>query len=43
LILEELKGGGHYDSAGAQLETTDMQEALAILKRSIDKFKKNNL
>lgn len=43
LILEELKGGGHYDSAGAQLDTTDMQEALALLKKSIEKFKQNNL
>jgi c-di-AMP phosphodiesterase-like protein len=41
LILEELKGGGHYDSAGAQLDTTDMAEALALLKRSIEKFKEN--
>lgn len=41
LILEELKGGGHYDSAGAQVETTDMAEALTMLKKSIEKFKEN--
>lgn len=41
LILEELKGGGHYDSAGAQVETTDMTEALALLRKSIEKFKEN--
>ncbi len=42
LILEELHGGGHYDVAGAQVESTDIREVLDRLKQSIDQYKKNN-
>ncbi len=42
LILEELHGGGHYDVAGAQVESGDIREVLDRLKASIDQYKKNN-
>jgi c-di-AMP phosphodiesterase-like protein len=42
LILEELGGGGHFDAAGAQAESTDIKEVLDMLKQSIDHYKKNN-
>ena len=38
LILEKLNGGGHFDSAGAQLSGTSMNEALQLLKNEIDKY-----
>jgi len=38
LILEKLNGGGHFDSAGAQLSGTSMNEALQLLKDEIDKY-----
>ena len=37
LILEELGGGGHYDSAGAQLEGKTVEEVIGLLKEAIDK------
>lgn len=36
LILEELKGGGHYDAAGAQLAGVTLKEAVDLLKGAID-------
>ncbi|MBQ7412600.1 MAG: DHH family phosphoesterase [Clostridia bacterium] len=36
LILEQLKGGGRYDSAGAQLKSASIQQALMKLKDAID-------
>lgn len=38
LILENMGGGGRYDVAGAQLETFDMEQALTMLRDSIDKY-----
>ena len=38
LILEQLRGGGHYDSAGAQVEAADISEALTLLKHAIDSY-----
>ena len=38
LILEKIGGGGHYDSAGAQLENTTLTEALKKLKKEIDDY-----
>ena len=38
LILEQLKGGGRYDSAGAQLKSASMQQALMKLKDAIDNY-----
>jgi len=36
LILEQLHGGGHYESAGAQLNGCTMKEAVEMLKEAID-------
>ncbi len=38
LILEKLKGGGRYDSAGAQLKSATIQQALLKLKNAIDNY-----
>ena len=37
LILEKLKGGGHFDAAGAQVEE-DMDKAVEMLKSAIDEY-----
>ncbi len=37
LIVEELGGGGHFDSAGAQFEEKTVEEVIALLKETIDK------
>lgn len=36
LILEQLGGGGHFDSAGAQLKNADSREVIEKLKTAID-------
>lgn len=36
LILEQLKGGGHYNAAGAQLAGVSLKEAVDLLKGAID-------
>ena len=38
LVLEALGGGGHFDSAGAQIKDMSMREVLEALKESIDNF-----
>ena len=38
LVLEALGGGGHFDSAGAQVKNASMREVLEQLKVSIDSF-----
>lgn len=38
LILEKLGGGGHYDSAGAQIDGVDIEEAVVMLKGAIDEY-----
>lgn len=38
LILERLRGGGHFDIAGAQLTGVSIDEALAMLRSSIDEY-----
>ncbi len=38
LILEKLDGGGHYDSAGAQVNEVTMSDALQMLKKAIDEY-----
>ena len=38
LILERLRGGGHYDVAGAQLRGVPMQTVLEQLKDAIDTY-----
>ncbi len=36
LILEQLRGGGHYNAAGAQLTGVSLKEAVEMLKGAID-------
>ena len=36
VIMERLGGGGHINTAGAQFQHTDMEEAIANLKEVID-------
>ena len=38
LILERLRGGGHYNAAGAQVEAKSVSEVLSMLKASIDAY-----
>ncbi len=38
LILEKLKGGGHYDVAGAQVTSDSVLSVLETLKSSIDEY-----
>jgi c-di-AMP phosphodiesterase-like protein len=38
LILEKLKGGGHFDVAGAQVRDADTDSVLADLIKSIDEY-----
>ena len=42
LLLEKLKGGGHFDSAGTRLEGVSVFEAVEMLKRTIDDYLKEN-
>ncbi len=39
-IAEKLGGGGHFETAAAQLQTTDVNEALDKLKEKIDEYLK---
>ena len=36
--MEKLGGGGHINSAGAQLKDTDVDGAKEIIKKTIDKM-----
>ncbi len=38
LVLEALGGGGHFDSAGAQLKNTTLDQALELIKKAVDDF-----
>ena len=38
IIAEKLGGGGHINSAGAQFDHTNMQEAISTLKATIDQM-----
>lgn len=38
LILEKLHGGGHFDSAGAQVNGRTMNETLVLLKSAINQY-----
>lgn len=42
LILEKLEGGGHFDSAATQLESS-MSEALTRLKGAVDEYFRENI
>ncbi len=38
LVLEKLGGGGHFDSAGAQMKNISLKDALERLKSAIDSY-----
>ena len=38
LIMESMGGGGHFDGAGAQVETRSVTDAMNLLKSSIDGY-----
>lgn len=38
LILEGLRGGGHFDAAGTRIEGAEIDEAVSMLKAAIDKY-----
>ena len=38
LILEKLRGGGHFDAAGAQVTGRTMNEVLVLLKSAINHY-----
>ena len=40
LIMERLGGGGHMSTAGTQIAHTDMDEAVAALKQTLDEYEK---
>ena len=42
LILEKLRGGGHFDVAGAQVISDSIDEVLETLKKSIDDYLERN-
>ncbi|MBR3876436.1 MAG: DHH family phosphoesterase [Clostridia bacterium] len=42
LILEKLRGGGHFDVAGAQVVSDSIDEVLETLKDSIDEYLERN-
>ena len=42
LILEKLRGGGHFDVAGAQVVSESIDEVLDTLKKSIDEYLEHN-
>ena len=38
IIMQKLGGGGHFDSAGAQVAATDTREVLSKLREAIDQY-----
>ena len=42
LILEKLRGGGHFDVAGAQVVSDSIDEVIETLKESIDEYLERN-
>ena len=42
LILEKLRGGGHFDVAGAQVVSDSILDVLETLKKSIDEYLEHN-
>ena len=43
LILEKMGGGGHFDSAGAQVKNSSTSNALTTLRAAIDEYLAENL
>lgn len=42
LILEKMGGGGHFDSAGAQIRNSSIQQTLVDLRTAIDEYFKES-
>ena len=42
LILEKLRGGGHFDVAGAQVVSESIDDVLETLRKSIDEYLERN-
>ena len=42
LILEKMGGGGHFDSAGAQMKSYSVENTLTMLRSSIDEYLAEN-
>jgi c-di-AMP phosphodiesterase-like protein len=42
MILEKLKGGGHYDQAAAQVSDMSIDETLEALINAIDEYYDEN-
>ena len=42
LIMEKLGGGGHMNTAGAQLVNSTMEEAIKLVKMTVDEMIRNN-
>ena len=42
LILEKVGGGGHFDSAGAQIKGVDVSEAALRVREAIDQYYAEN-
>ena len=40
--MEKMGGGGHFDSAGAQVRNTTTQQALISLRSAIDEYFEEN-
>ena len=43
LILEKMGGGGHFDSAGAQMKSSSVANALTMLRTAIDEYLAENM
>lgn len=43
LILEKMGGGGHFDSAGAQMKSSSVANALTMLRAAIDEYLTENM
>ncbi len=43
LILEKMGGGGHFDSAGAQMQSSSVASTLTMLRAAIDEYLLENM
>ena len=43
MILEKMGGGGHFDSAGAQMKSSSVANALTMLRTAIDEYLAENM
>lgn len=38
IIMEQLGGGGHINSAGCQMENTSLAEGIGVMKQTLDRM-----